>query len=317
MTEGIQALVFSGHESFPLRFAWLTKAVRHVARDARLFSRDDSTVTLGVGKNMVRSIRHWALRSGAIEPAHDSGQPGEYRPTALGEALFGEDACDPFLEDTGTVWMIHWRLCSRPTSDVKLTTSPTTWYWTFNELRDSRFTPHELVDQLLRFSQRVPTRRPPSKTTVERDVACFLRSYVPMKPDRRLSKEETYDSPLTDLRLLRREAESDRFVLERDRRPTLPPYVFAFAVCEFWSRIAPRSDSLAFERIAYDETSPGQVFKLTENACVDLLELLPSCTDGSLGFDSTSGIRQLIRFAPVSQPLAVLLQGYTGIEARE
>src|SRR5579884_462777 len=49
---------FSGHETFPFRTAWLKKAVDAVTADPRVFTRDDAFVVLGVGKNMVRSIRH-------------------------------------------------------------------------------------------------------------------------------------------------------------------------------------------------------------------------------------------------------------------
>lgn len=54
---------FSGHETFPCRYAWLPKAAREVNREPSVFSsdrEDDAMVRLGVGKNMVRAIRFWA-----------------------------------------------------------------------------------------------------------------------------------------------------------------------------------------------------------------------------------------------------------------
>lgn len=50
---------FSGHESFPFRHTWLTKGVTAFAKDPTIFSKDEAMVILGVGKNMVQSIRHW------------------------------------------------------------------------------------------------------------------------------------------------------------------------------------------------------------------------------------------------------------------
>jgi hypothetical protein len=70
--------LFSGHETFALWQLWLKKAVDVVggdqnrgrqnghghdpsrSRTKNIFSDDASIVTLGVGKNMVGSIRHWA-----------------------------------------------------------------------------------------------------------------------------------------------------------------------------------------------------------------------------------------------------------------
>ncbi len=51
---------FTGHQTFALRTGWLKKGV-DALRDAGpdVFSCDDVLVTLGVGKNMVQSIRHW------------------------------------------------------------------------------------------------------------------------------------------------------------------------------------------------------------------------------------------------------------------
>jgi hypothetical protein len=59
--------VFSGHETFPFRYTWLPKGVTNLLKDPELFARDDALVTLGVGKNMVRFIRHWCTAAGAIE----------------------------------------------------------------------------------------------------------------------------------------------------------------------------------------------------------------------------------------------------------
>ena len=58
---------FSGHETFPFRYPWLKKGYDAVREDGAVFLRDDAITTLGVGKNMVRSIRHWCLAAGLIE----------------------------------------------------------------------------------------------------------------------------------------------------------------------------------------------------------------------------------------------------------
>ena len=87
--------MFSGHETFPYRYTWLPKGVRYLEEYPDLFARDDATVILGVGKNMVRSIRHWSQAVGVIE----SPRRGEYQPTDLGNALFGANGWDPYIED--------------------------------------------------------------------------------------------------------------------------------------------------------------------------------------------------------------------------
>ena len=67
MTDTGQTQSFSGHETFPFRYPWLKKGVDAVSDDPEVFLREDAIVTLGVGKNMVRSIRHWCLATGLID----------------------------------------------------------------------------------------------------------------------------------------------------------------------------------------------------------------------------------------------------------
>src|SRR5437867_12334716 len=78
----------SGHETFPFRYTWLPKAVRGLTTNPRLFSNEDEAmVALGVGKNMVRSIRFWAQATGVSKNA---GKTGTHNLTDLGIALLGE-----------------------------------------------------------------------------------------------------------------------------------------------------------------------------------------------------------------------------------
>lgn len=310
----IQSVSFSGHESFPLRFAWLTKAVRGVKDDPTLFARDDAVVRLGVGKNMVRAIRHWATRADVIRPDANDKRGGHYSPTGLGKLLFSDSGRDPYLEDPATVWLVHWQLGSRRRvfdgdgdSRGSEVLSPTTWFYMFNELRESWFTQESAVRELLNFAEQHGGKRP-STGTVERDLSCFIRSYTPTEPDKRLSREDTYDSPLTDLGLLTREPQTGRILFDRNPRPTLPVGVFSYAVIDFWRREFPSSETIAFQRIAYAPGGPGQVFKLSENACVEYLDAIGDCTDGSVSYDATAGLRQLIRHGDLEDPLPLLKQ---------
>lgn len=60
---GGQARVFSGHESFACRYGWLPKLYEAVEQDEELFADDERAIlALGLGKNMVRSIRFWGAR---------------------------------------------------------------------------------------------------------------------------------------------------------------------------------------------------------------------------------------------------------------
>lgn len=49
---------FSGHESFACKSLWLKKGYDFV-KNGHNFNAQDAVVQLGVGKNMVASIRYW------------------------------------------------------------------------------------------------------------------------------------------------------------------------------------------------------------------------------------------------------------------
>ena len=98
----------SGHETFPCRYTWLPKAARNIKRNSRLFADEQQAmVDLGVGKNMVRSIRFWSQAADVISP--EPSRSG-YSLTTVGSEVLGDEGGDQFLEDVRTLWLIHWNL---------------------------------------------------------------------------------------------------------------------------------------------------------------------------------------------------------------
>src|SRR5262245_51468894 len=105
---------FSGHEAFAFRYSWPKNGIDAVLEDPAVFTKDSALVKLGVGKNMVRSIRHWCLTAGLIEPDADiaNNRGRRLRVTDLGVGLFGPGGVDPYLEDPATLWLLHWLITS-------------------------------------------------------------------------------------------------------------------------------------------------------------------------------------------------------------
>jgi len=87
---------FSGHESFHCKPLWLKKGFDFKTNGGS-FSDAHSVVELGVGKNMIASIRFWMY---AFNILNDTDEL-----TALGLQLFDDDGWDPYLEDEGTLWL--------------------------------------------------------------------------------------------------------------------------------------------------------------------------------------------------------------------
>ena len=280
---------FSGHETFVFRYTWLKKAADAVRADPRVFGKDDAIVTLGVGKNMVRSIRHWGLATAVLEEEAKS-RGTVMNVSRFGKFLFGDGhsiGVDAFLEDPNTLWLLHWSLLTNSGRS-------TTWEWAFNRLPSNEFTRESLYqsleDELLRLNVRVP-----SENTLRRDIEVFVRTYLSGRSSRGGAVEDSLDCPLTELGLLEEVSGTSLFNIRRGPKSTLSKRVFAFCLLDFWNRTAPGTKTLAFSEIAYSKDSPGVVFKLDENSIIEYLETLETATDGGMGYIESAGLKQVYR----------------------
>ena len=87
------------HESFSIREGWLAKGIRTIKEDSKVFSSADATDILGIGTNMVKSLKYWMTATCLIEENNRS----------ISLSKFGEliDKYDPYLEDNFSWWLIH------------------------------------------------------------------------------------------------------------------------------------------------------------------------------------------------------------------
>lgn len=100
---------FSGHESFPCKSMWLKKGYDYWV-DRNRFTDPDAVVKLGVGKNMVQSIRFWLRAFGLLN---------DDEATEIAHYLFDDrDGRDPYAEDNATLWILHYMLVVTAVSSI-------------------------------------------------------------------------------------------------------------------------------------------------------------------------------------------------------
>lgn len=303
----------SGHETFPLRYGWLKKAFDAVqdskdTEDNRaVFSGPDAIARFGVGKNMVASMRHWANVSGII-----TEQSGKKRieTTALGRFIFGGDGLDPFMENPATSWLIHWHLCGRETK--------TTWFWTFHHHPSISFERETLITGIKKLAEDCKWSRA-AVNTIRRDVGCFIRTYVAQSAPGNASYEDSLDSPLTELGLIRPSGRRDEFRFVRGPKPSLGPGVFCYAVTDFWNRTFGNANTLSFEALNHEPGCPARVFMLEENDMVDMLMALEEASNGVYRWSETAGLKQLIRSRELSadEELEHVKQDYSAVRHKD
>ncbi|HFE38108.1 MAG TPA: DUF4007 family protein, partial [Gammaproteobacteria bacterium] len=255
-------VAFGRHESFALRYGWLTKGFQAFSNDPGIFSDDEATVILGVGKNMVNAIRYWLQATQIVKRTAQGLEVNE-----LGQLIFGEDGYDPYLEDEATIWLLHWQLASNP----ELATA---WFWFFNRFHKPEFTGQEVASSLIDFARENVASKF-SVTTVKNDALVVLRMYSPSKGIGRTPIEEALDSPLSLLGLVTQNPGGRSYLSAPAERETLPIGIVAYALAQIFN--VSGKQQMPIEELMYGKSGMpalGAVFRLTENGLLLKLEKL-------------------------------------------
>ena len=144
-----------------------------------------------------------------------------------------------------------------------------------------------------------------SATTVRRDVECFLRTYVAKAASGAASPEDSLESPLAELGLIKAVGRRDGFRFVRGPKSSLGNGVFLYALIDFWKNYS-SAQTLSFEAVAHEPGSPGRVFLLDENDVADRLLALEDFTKGSFRWSETAGLKQVIRDVALDMEAALI-----------
>lgn len=289
---------FSGHETFPCRYTWLPKTVRCLSEENKdapfLFCDEDGAmVRLGVGKNMVRAIRFWADVGGVIESV-DGGEG--LAVTKFGKLIFGSSGYDEFLEDIKTLWLIHWRFATNFQEPLFA------WHFMLNCWHQPDFTRTETLQVFQKETSRL--ERKLSAVTLEHHFTTFLHTYVPTRNRKGELLEDNLDCPLVELELIRKVGErfndgagrrESIYGFRFEDKPEITPELFTFCLDEYWRNRHPSEKTLSLRHVAIDEGSPGQVFKLPEQAIRERLELIEKESRGVFVYQESAALQQLVR----------------------
>lgn len=273
---------FARHETFHPRYGWLKKGFDEAQQDPEVFLANDAHTRLGVGKNMVRAIRYWTHAFGVLQ--YDEDAPGRSKPsypTEFGLSLLADDGFDPFLEDLGSLWLLHWRLLNGDEA--------TAWRYAFFEHAKPEVSAAELAKG---FQQLIKKNHPDVSVAVsslKKDAHCILRMYGEL-PVRSVT-EETIHCPFAELGLLGLGDSSRSFVFRMGPKPGLSNELL-MAVCLEYAGNRGSARTIALPVLLHGEKSPGLAFKLTETAMYHALETVVM-DHPKLGLADAAGVIQL------------------------
>lgn len=258
---------YTGHETFACRNYWLKKGYDFLVNGSS-FNSPEAPSILGVGKNMVRSIRFW-LKAFNLEE--------ENAPTFIAKKIFDtEKGWDPYLEDINTIWLLHYFLIKRGYAKI--------YSDFFNDFRKKQtefsFESFErfLEIKLEEFSQK----------TIRNDINVLKSNYL--RNERKTANiEDSFTVFLQEINLLNR-ISSGVFVFNYDEKKSLDDRIFLFIILDNYLQFL--RFSISFENLNNDTNSPGNVFCMTQNEIYLRLERISKMYSGVV-FTEDAGIKEL------------------------
>ena len=266
----VKKYTFSGHESFPCKTLWLKKGYDFMVA-GNDFNSSEAVIGLGVGKNMVASIRFWLRVFGITE---------NDKPTDLADYLFNDqNGKDKYLEDIATLWLLHFNLV--------FSEEATLYKMFFCGLQRERthFEREQVVTYVkLRMAdaQKMTLFNP---NTVKKDVAVLLQNYtLPRKPQ----SNEDFSSLLIDLDLIRQNSEGKGYYFNVDGKRKVTKDIFLYGLLKLKEQEG--DNTISFDTI---QEHVGLVFCMQDIETIEMLKELAGEYGEYFAYSDVAGIKQV------------------------
>jgi Protein of unknown function (DUF4007) len=280
---------FSGHQTFPLRMAWIPKAVGQIVRGRDPLTNIDEGITkLGLGKNMVEALRCW-IEAFQIANRIDA----RWCLTPIGKLIFDpEKGLDPYLDDVSTSWLLHWLISTNTTSPFFA------WECVFNRWPATEFSASQIIEAFEKESNQAP--KPASIVTLRQHWEVFLHSY---RPPRSNKGEDHLDSAMSALRLIREFGERPNasgkweclYSFDQGRKSAVPDQLFVFFVHDWWNRKYPKEQTVPLRDLVLGDHSPGRLLKMQEPEVLERTKAMASRQAKVFQIVESTSLRQLHR----------------------
>ncbi len=264
-------LRFSGHETFTLRVPWISKAVKAIEAGINPFTDPRTGMTeLGLGKNMVKALQAWTEYFGVIEHRND-----KFELTSFGKEVFGKDGLDVYLEDSRTLWLLHWKASTNPRPYFA-------WHWFTNICPFNEFSYSEALESFKIESRK--SERPLSDVTIKQHLDVFLKTYISSTIEAGVVPEDVLDCPLTSLGFIKKvgggKSGDNRYVINCGPKESISQELFLYTLLDWLQKYFSNEETLRFFDVIMARNSPSKVFRLSEaDICKRLVLLAESHPD--------------------------------------
>lgn len=258
---------FSGHESFQCKSLWLKKGYDFMLQN-KDFNAADAVVDLGVGKNMVSSIRFWLKAFGLRD---------ENGLTPIAKCLFDSEAgCDPFVEDIASLWLLHYLLVSTNAASIYRL-----FFVDFHKEKNE-FTKEQLQSFVKRKCSETSNPNMYNENTIGRDIEVLFKNYIAPSSNK---PNEDLLSLMTGLNIIR-SMDKKVYGFNVIGKQKIVPEILLYAII----------DSKGNDKsVSYDMLyNLSLLFCLSSSELIDTILYLENKYSDSLKFTDDGGIKQLL-----------------------
>lgn len=236
------------HESFSIREGWLSKGLLAIKRDNKVFSSAEATDILGIGTNMVKSLKYWLYATNLIKDYKNSIEL-----TELGKLVI---EFDPYMEDEFTWWMIH----------INMLLNQEDFYVGnifFNKCVSKNFSKEDVFNIV---SETLNSKKLDFNEKILVDeINTIIKTYVVDNSDD--TPENNFNCPLADLELLKRISKDNYERLKPNYR-NLHYLVVYFLILN----LLDGREYISIDEIIKINNSPAKLLNLDKNLLNDYLD---------------------------------------------
>lgn len=258
---------FSGHESFHCKSLWLKKGYDFINNNGR-FTDPLAVMELGVGKNMVSSMRFW-LKALSLTK--------EDNLTPIADYLFADgEGRDPFCDDIATLWILHFLLVRSGIASI--------YSLLFTELqRERRAFSKGQFQSFIKIKCIVPEQKNVyNENTVSKDINVLLQTYITPSD---LKQLERYSALLINLGLIK-EVEKDAYQFQEIDGDAIPDAVLLYSLLD----VRGGDTVLSFDKLTY----LSLLFCVPITSFLERMRQLSEKYSNIIDYTDNSGIRNVI-----------------------
>ncbi len=267
---------FSGHETFQCKEQWLTKGIQLLEKQE--LTEEIEIQELGVGRNMVKSIKHWLRAFGWIN--------NDQKITKIAEIVLKKD---PYLENEATAWLLQYTICKERYASI--------FNLIFNDYFSDKVTNEFSETSIIQYVTRKLNSNSIDKkkdkgvaeNTLRADIKVFIKTYLAPKKNIK-TIEEDFNAPLLQLSLIvdtqRKNANNEQiYRINKSTHSSIPTNLFKYFLLDYFE---------SETTINLDEIRKklGSILCLTLDGIENMISLI--CEGNSeFVFKEDAGIKQL------------------------